>query len=206
MNRRARSIFLNSTGLVVAFLFAFPVYWMFITAFKSAGDIQSYTPVFFPIPTLDNLAKAIDQPHFADYLRNSLVVTLVTLLLSLVVGFLAAATIARAKFRGRAGFLLLVAVAQMAPFEALLIPFYLFLRHTPIYGQLPSLVVVYFIFTLPFTIWSLRGFIAGIPVDLEESAMVDGASRAGAFVRVTLPLVRRRRPWPILRGPPGYRR
>ncbi len=189
MNRRARSIVLNSTGLVVAFFFAFPVYWMFITAFKSAGDIQSYTPVFFPIPTLDNLAKAIDQPHFADYLRNSLVVTLVTLLLSLVVGFLAAATIARAKFRGRAGFLLLVAVAQMAPFEALLIPFYLFLRHTPIYGQLPSLVVVYFIFTLPFTIWSLRGFIAGIPVDLEESAMVDGASRAGAFVRVTLPLL-----------------
>ncbi len=189
MSRRTRSILLNSSGLVIAFLFAFPVYWMFITAFKSAGDIQTYTPVFIPSPTLDNIDKAISQPHFTDFLRNSVVVTLTTLVLSLVVGFLAAATVARAKFRGRAGFLLLVAIAQMAPFEALLIPFYLFLRHTPIYGQLPSLVVVYFIFTLPFTIWSLRGFIAGIPVDLEEAAMVDGASRAGAFVRVTLPLL-----------------
>jgi N,N'-diacetylchitobiose transport system permease protein len=189
MSRRARSILLNSTGLVVAFLFAFPVYWMAITAFKTAGDIQTYTPVFIPTPTLDNIAKAISQPHFSDFLRNSVVVTLTTLALSLVVGFLAAATVARARFRGRSGFLLLVAIAQMAPFEALLIPFYLFLRHTPIYGQLPSLVVVYFIFTLPFTIWSLRGFIAGIPLDLEEAAMVDGASRAGAFVRVTLPLL-----------------
>jgi N,N'-diacetylchitobiose transport system permease protein len=189
MSRRTRSILVNSTGLFVAFLFAFPVYWMFITAFKTTGQIQTYTPVFIPTPTLDNIAKAISQPHFEDYLRNSVVVTLTTLLLSLVVGFLAAATVARARFHGKAGFLLLVAVAQMAPFEALLIPFYLFLRHTPIYGQLPSLVVVYFIFTLPFTIWSLRGFIAGVPVDLEEAAMVDGASRAGAFMRVTLPLL-----------------
>jgi N,N'-diacetylchitobiose transport system permease protein len=189
MSRRARSLLINSTGLVVAFLFAFPVYWMVITAFKTPGQIQTYTPVFIPTPTLDNIAKAISQPHFSDYLRNSAVVTLTTLALSLVVGFLAAATVARARFHGKAGFLLLVAVAQMAPFEALLIPFYLFLRHTPIYGQLPSLVVVYFIFTLPFTIWSLRGFIAGVPVDLEEAAMVDGASRAGAFVRVTLPLL-----------------
>ena len=194
MNRRARAIALNTTGLVVAFFFAFPVYWMFVSAFKTAGDLQSYTPVFFPVPTLDNIAKVLGptglgQPQFSDYLRNSLLVTAATLTLSLVVGFLAAATVARAKFRGKAGFLLLVAVAQMAPFEALLIPFYLFLRHTPIYGQLPSLVVVYFIFTLPFTIWSLRGFISGIPVELEESAMVDGASRFGAFMRVTLPLL-----------------
>ncbi len=86
-----------------------------------------------------------------------------------------------------------VAAAQMAPFEALLIPFFLVLRDAGLDNQLTSLVVIYFIFTLPFTIWSLRGFIAGIPVDLEEAAMVDGASRVGAFVRVTLPLL-----WPGL--------
>jgi N,N'-diacetylchitobiose transport system permease protein len=180
---------LNGTGVVVALLFAFPVYWMVNTAFKGPDQIQTYVPVFIPTPTLDNFTKAISQPHFPDFLRNSIFVTLSTVALAILIGFMAAATVARAKFRGKRSFLLLVAVAQMAPFEALLIPIFLFMRDTPLYGELPSLILIYFIFTLPFTIWSLRGFIAGIPVDLEEAAQVDGASRIGAFMRVTMPLL-----------------
>ncbi len=189
MSRRARAAVLNVIAVVAAILFLFPVYWMVVTAFKHADEIQTYTPVFLPVPTLDNFVKAVNQPHFADFLRNSLLVTGTTLCLALIVGLLSAATLARARVRGRKGFLLLVAVAQMAPFEALLIPFYLVMRDAGLYNQLPSLVIVYFIFTLPFTIWSLRGFIAGIPVDLEEAAMVDGASRVGAFLRVTMPIL-----------------
>jgi N,N'-diacetylchitobiose transport system permease protein len=189
MSRGARTVLFNGAGLLAALLFAFPVYWMVNTAFKPADQIQTYVPVFIPTPTLDNFAKAISQAHFADFVRNSVLVTFTTVALALIVGFLAAATLARARIRGRRGFLVLVAVAQMAPFEALLIPFYLVVRDIGLYNQLPSLVLVYFIFTLPFTIWSLRGFIAGIPVDLEEAAMVDGASRVGAFTRVTLPLL-----------------
>ena len=186
---RARRWLLNGIALLAALFFAFPVYWMFITAFKPADQIQTYVPVFLPSPPLDNFVKAINVPHFGDFLRNSVLIAGTTLGLALVVGFLTAVTLARAKIRGRKGFLLLVAIAQMAPFEALLIPFFLVMRDVGLYNQLPSLVIVYFIFTLPFTIWSLRGFIAGIPVDLEESAMVDGCSRAGAFLRVTLPLL-----------------
>ncbi len=193
MNRIVRRGLVNLVGLAVAFLFAFPVYWMVISAFKNRNDIQTYTPVFFPVPTLDNFVRAINAPHFTEYLGNSIFVTLATLALALVVGFLAAAVVARARIRGRRGFLVLVAIAQMAPFEALLIPFFLVLRDAGMDNRLTSLVVIYFIFTLPFTIWSLRGFIAGIPVDLEEAAMVDGASRPGAFLRVTLPLL-----WPGL--------
>jgi len=189
VSRRTRAFALNAVALVAAMLFAFPVYWMVVTAFKPADEIQTYVPVFIPTPTLDNFVKAISQPHFGDFVRNSVLVAGTTLGLALLVGFLTAATLARARIRGRKGFLLLVAIAQMAPFEALLIPFYLVMRDVGLYNQLPSLVIVYFIFTLPFTIWSLRGFIAGIPVDLEEAAMVDGASRLGAFVRVTLPLL-----------------
>ena len=188
--RRAGSAVLNVVALAAALVFVFPVYWMVVTAFKPADQIQTYVPVFIPSPpTLDNFAKAIGQPHFTDFVRNSVLVTGATLALAILVGFLSAATLSRARLRGLAGFLLLVAVAQMAPFEALLIPFYLVVRDVGLYNQLPSLVLVYFIFTLPFTIWSLRGFISGIPVDLEEAAMVDGASRVGAFVRVTLPLL-----------------
>ena len=188
MNRRTRRVIINGIGILVAFFFAFPVYWMVNTAFKNQEQFQTYVPVFIPSPTLDNFTKALNQPHFLDFVRNSVFVSVSTVLLALIVGFLAAVTLARVRFRGRKSFLLLVAVAQMAPFEALLIPMFLAIKDWG-YNWVPTLIIISFIFTLPFTIWSLRGFVAGIPVDLEEAAMVDGASRFGAFWRVTLPLL-----------------
>ncbi|HEV8546224.1 MAG TPA: carbohydrate ABC transporter permease [Candidatus Limnocylindrales bacterium] len=188
--RTGRRLALNVVGLATIAAFAFPVYWMASTAFKQPGDIQTYVPKFVPWPpTLDNFVTAVTRPHFLDFLRNSVVISLTTVLLSLVVGLLAAMAVARSRFRGRRGFLLLVIVAQMAPFEALLIPMYLVLRQANLLNQIPALILTYFIFTLPFTIWALRGFIAGIPVDLEEAAMVDGASRPQAFWHVVLPLL-----------------
>jgi len=198
MSRRTRRIAVNALGLALAVFFAFPVYWMVNTAFKSPDQFQTYTPVFIPTPTLDNFVTAVNQQNFPNFLRNSVLVSGATVLLALVVGFLAAVTLARVRFRGRGSFLLLVAVAQMAPFEALLIPIFLAIRNglpgpldvLPIgYDKVPTLILIYFIFTLPFTIWSLRGFVSGIPVDLEEAAMVDGASRFQAFYKVTLPLL-----------------
>jgi N,N'-diacetylchitobiose transport system permease protein len=97
--------------------------------------------------------------------------------------------LARLRFRGRKGFLLLVLVAQMAPFEALLIPMFLMIRSFDLLNALPGLILVYFAAALPFTAWTLRGFVKGIPVDLEEAAMVDGCGRWAAFRRVTLPLL-----------------
>lgn len=188
MSRRLRRIALNGLGVLASIFFVFPVYWMVNTAFKSQEQFQTYTPIFIPTPTLDNFTKALSQPHFLDYVRNSVFVSATTVLLALIVGFLAAVTLARVRFRGRRSFLLLVAVAQMAPFEALLIPIFLAIKDWG-YNWVPTLIIIYFIFTLPFTIWSLRGFVAGIPVDLEEAAMVDGATRFTAFWRVTLPLL-----------------
>jgi N,N'-diacetylchitobiose transport system permease protein len=187
---RLRRVSVTVVGLVAIFLFAFPVYWMASSAFKEPGDIQTYEPRFLPIPpTIDNFVTAVTRPYFPDFVRNSLVVSLSTVALSLVVGLLAAATVSRVRFRGRRGFLLLVVVAQMAPFEALLIPMYLIFRQANLLNELPALIITYFIFTLPFTIWALRGFIDGIPIDLEESAMVDGAGRLQAFRHVVLPLL-----------------
>jgi N,N'-diacetylchitobiose transport system permease protein len=198
VSRRMRRVGINGLGILVAIFFAFPVYWMVNTAFKTQDQFQTYTPVFIPIPTLDNFVKALGAQNLILLVRNSVMVSVTTVLLSLVVGFLAAVTLARTKFKGRAWFLLLVAIAQMAPFEALLIPIFLAIRNglpgplslLPVgYNQVPTLILIYFIFTLPFTIWSLRGFVAGIPPDLEEAAMVDGASRFQAFMKVTLPLL-----------------
>jgi N,N'-diacetylchitobiose transport system permease protein len=190
---RRKGIRLALTNLAAALaivVFAFPVYWMFATAFKPSIDILSYTPRWLPLPfTLEHFSKAVHYPHFADYVRNSLIVTLSAVLLSLLFALLAAFAVGRFNFRGRKAYLLAVMIVQMAPFEALLIPFFLMLRGINLLNQLPALIMIYFIFTMPFTIWTLRGFVISIPRELEEAAMVDGASRFQAFIRVLFPLL-----------------
>ena len=188
--RVARTVLVNLAGVVTFAVFAFPVYWMFATAFKPGSLIQSNPPRWLPLPgTLEHFKEAIGRPFFADYVRNSLLVTLSAVLLSLVIATLAALAVGRYGFRGRKAYLLLIMIAQMAPFEALLIPFFIMFRDLDLLNQLPSLVLIYFIFTMPFTIWTLRGFVLAVPRELEEAAMVDGASRMQAFWRVVFPLL-----------------
>jgi N,N'-diacetylchitobiose transport system permease protein len=102
---------------------------------------------------------------------------------------MAAFAVARMSWPGRKGFVLLVFVAQMAPWEALIVPMFIIARDTGMLDKLSMLTLIYFISTLPFTIITLRGFLASIPVELEEAAQLDGASRAQAFRRVVLPLL-----------------
>lgn len=185
-----RRILVNTVGVLVAVLFAFPTYWMLTSAIKPAGDLLSPDYDLVPLAvTLDNFASAIAKPGFAVHLTNSLIVTLGAVACSLVAGVLAAFPLARLRFRGRKGFLLLVLIAQMAPLEALFIPMFLLMQDAGLLNTLPSLLLVYFAITLPFTVWALRGFVAGIPYELEEAAMVDGCGRFGAFRRVVLPLL-----------------
>jgi N,N'-diacetylchitobiose transport system permease protein len=180
----------NLAGAVTFVVFAFPVYWMFATALKPTRYIQADPPHLLPWPpTLEHFREAVGRPNFLDYVRNSLVVTLSAVVLSLLIATIAALAVGRYGFRGRKGYLLMIMIVQMAPFEALLIPFFLMFRELHLLNQLPSLIGVYFIFTMPFTIWTLRGFVAAIPPELEEAAMVDGCSRMQAFVRVVFPLL-----------------
>ncbi|ATY12499.1 carbohydrate ABC transporter permease [Amycolatopsis sp. AA4] len=183
-------VLVSVAGVLVALLFLFPTYWMFTTSLKTPGDVLS--PKYDLIPTsatLSNFASALTKPGFVTYLSNSLIVTLGAVLAALVVGVLAAIPLARFRFRGRKGFLLLILVAQLAPLSALFIPMYLLMRDIGLLNTLPSLLLVYFATSLPFTVWMLYGFVNGIPYDLEEAAMIDGCSRVGAFRRVTLPLL-----------------
>ncbi|WP_375546456.1 carbohydrate ABC transporter permease [Actinophytocola gossypii] len=181
---------LNTVGVLVAVLFAFPTYWMITSAFKPSVDLLTADYDLIPLSvTFDNFVTAINQPGFLTHLRNSLIVTLGAVACSLVAGVLAAFPLARLRFRGRKGFLLLVLIAQMAPMEALFIPMFLLMQDAGLLNQLPSLLLVYFAITLPFTVWTLRGFVQGIPFELEEAAMVDGCGRFGAFRRVILPLL-----------------
>lgn len=180
----------NALGVLVILFFAFPAYWMLRTAFLPTVDIQSDPPVFVPADaTLDHFATAVERPFFWTYVRNSLLVTLTAVLLSAAVALLAAVAVARFRFRGRKAYLVLILAVQLAPFEALFIPYFLVFRQFDLLNRLPALILVYFVSILPFTIWTLRGFVAAVPVELEEAALVDGCTRWQAFARVVLPLL-----------------
>jgi N,N'-diacetylchitobiose transport system permease protein len=177
-------------GLAVFVLMIFPVYWMVSTAFKTGPNIFSYSPKWFPFPaTLANFGDAIHRDYFWQNVRNSLVVVCVVVTLSLSLAFLAALALAKFRFYGRKGFIVIIFAVQMVPLNALIIPLYIALSRAHQVDKLTGVIVTYLTFTLPFCVWTLRGFIHGIPRELEEAAMVDGNSRFGAFVRILLPLV-----------------
>jgi N,N'-diacetylchitobiose transport system permease protein len=185
-----RRIALNATALLVFAVMIFPVYWMVATAFKPGRDIFANTPVWFPYhATLSNFADAIHRPHFWADVKNSLIIVGVVVGLSLVLAFLAALALAKFRFYGRRAFIVLIIGVQMIPLNALIIPIYLVLSKADQVDKLSGVIVTYLTFVLPFTIWTLRGFMLGVPSDLEEAAQVDGSTRFGAFVRILLPLI-----------------
>lgn len=180
----------NAVALVLFVFFVFPVYWMVTTAFKPDLDIISTTPVFLPFHgTLSHFDKAVHASGFWTLVRNSFTVTVCSVLLSLLVALAAAFAVARMRFRGRKAFILVVMMAQMAPWEVMTISVYMIVRDQDMLNSLLPLTFFYMMMVLPFTIWTLRGFIAAVPKELEESALMDGCTRLQAFFRVVLPLL-----------------
>ena len=163
------------------------------TAFKPYGDILTPTPKFVPWPpSLQNFSDAVHKPLFGTYLRNSLLVTLGVVVISIVVAFSAAAALTRFRFPGRRTFLILVLAVQMIPQPALLIPVFLSLKSLHMLNSLVGLTLTYVAIVLPFTIWTLRGFLHGVPVELEEAAMVAGSTLFAVPVVVFFMLIQRR--------------
>ena len=188
--KRLRKAGWNALGLLVLAVMVFPVYWMVSTAFKPGHDILSYTPQFFPThPVISNFTDAIHQQFFWNAVKNSLIVTSVVVVLSLVLAFLAALALAKFSFYGRKLFIVVILGVQMVPLAALIIPLYILMSRVHQVDKLSGVIVMYLTFALPFAVWTLRGFLLGVPKELEESAMVDGATRFGAFVRILLPLL-----------------
>ncbi|MDQ0789106.1 N,N'-diacetylchitobiose transport system permease protein [Streptomyces sp. B3I7] len=180
----------NVLGLLVFVVVGFPVYWMLNTAVKPAKDAIDPDPSLLPTGlTLSNFRRALDIADFWGPVGRSLVVSLSVVLIGIAVGMLAALAISRFAFRGRKVVIVAILAVQMIPLVAMIIPVFLLLNDLGQYDKLSGLILTYLTFILPFTVWTLRGFIVNIPRELEEAAMVDGCSRTGAFVRVVFPLL-----------------
>jgi N,N'-diacetylchitobiose transport system permease protein len=180
----------NAVAVVLFVLMVFPVFWMISTAFKPDDQIVSQNPTWFSgSPTLSHFRDAIDKPFFWQDVKNSLIIVGATVAISMTLAFLAAVALAKYRFTGRKIFIVLMIGIQMLPGAGLIIPLYVVLARYHQVNALSGVIITYLTFALPFSVWTLRGFILGIPKDLEEAAMVDGSTRLGAFVRILLPLV-----------------
>jgi N,N'-diacetylchitobiose transport system permease protein len=154
------------------------------------NEIRSATPTWLPLHgTLDNYRTVLSGGQFYDAMRISLTVTVCTVVVAIAFAFLAALALSRFRFRGRRSFIVTLLVIQMIPVEALFISQYKLLEGLDLLNSVAGLTLVYVATVLPFTIWTLRGFVTGVPFELEEAAMMDGCSRFQAFLRVTFPLL-----------------
>ncbi|MET9923609.1 MULTISPECIES: carbohydrate ABC transporter permease [unclassified Streptomyces] len=189
-DRKKSRLHLDIIGLGIAVVMIFPVYWLVISSLRPNREIRSYNQTLWPTSiTFDNFVRAIDQPNFTTAIQSSLIVAVTAVVGGMVIATLAALAIGRFRFFGRKPLLLIMILVQMLPPTAMLIPIYAQLNAMGGIDEYWGLIVVYLVATLPFATIMIRGFVVNIPVELEESAMVDGLTRFGAFRKVVFPLL-----------------
>jgi multiple sugar transport system permease protein len=177
--------------LIIVIFDLIPFGWLFTSAFGVKPENTS--GLFFYIPnqlTLDNFSKAID-PKRGDVVRamiNSLVTVGGAVFLAIIVCSLAAYTLSRLRFRGRTTVMYMVLLLQVIPATATILPFYLVMRDLKLLNTLQGVAIGLAVFQIPFMLWMLKGFFDAVPMELEESAWLDGASRLQALFRIVLPM------------------
>jgi multiple sugar transport system permease protein len=174
---------------VLLLMVLFPFYWMTITSLKSEGQMRSLVSMFWPSPLVfENYDQLLRKTNFTSWFANSTIVAVSSTLLATAVGTIGAYALARLRFRGRAFMSSATLITYLVPPSILFIPLYAQIRTLGLSDSLAGLIAAYPSFTVPFVTWLLMGYFESIPVELEESAMIDGATRFGAFRRIILPL------------------
>ncbi|MCC6375662.1 MAG: carbohydrate ABC transporter permease [Microbacteriaceae bacterium] len=153
------------------------------------GSKVNFFPENFTFRNYEVVLFATDRAQFLPAFWNSLIITLLTVIVALVFSFIAAIAVTRFPFKGRKSFIVTILVIQMIPGEAMIVSIYRILDGWALLNTIIGLTLVYVASVLPFTIWTLRGFVNGVPADLEEAGMIDGLSRTGAFWKITFPLL-----------------
>jgi ABC-type glycerol-3-phosphate transport system permease component len=187
-----RSTFLfalyNLAVWALVLVITFPLLWMISTALKPNDETFALPPTLIPHhPTLDQFRRLLTETPFLIYFANSVIVAMCTTALVIVVAVAGAYGLVRFRFPGRSAVAHLVLFTYMLPAVVLLLPLYLTVSRLGLANSLLGLVIAYTTFALPFALWLLRSFIAGIPIELEQAAMIDGASRLEAFIEIVLP-------------------
>lgn len=183
-----RRFLFNLFAWTIVGLVAFPLLWTIVTSLKPQTELFRIPPSLLPGDiTFEHYRRLLLETRFPTYFANSIVVAVATTVVVIAVALLGAHSLTRFAYPGRERLAQLVLFTYLLPSVVLVIPLYLLLVELGVANTLFSLTIAYTTFALPFALWLLRSFMAGIPQDLEAAAMVDGASRMGAFVDVILP-------------------
>jgi len=170
--------------------FMFPLLWLFLTSIKPGSETFTYPPTFIFEPTLDSYSQVFGQSDFPRFLLNSIIVGTLSTVVALGVALPAAYALARMRVRGRGALIAAALIPQMLPVIVVVIPIYMIFRSVGLLDNIFALAFTYLALTVPISIWILWNFVEDLPVELDEAALVDGASRFQILVKVILPLVR----------------
>jgi multiple sugar transport system permease protein len=176
--------------LLMCFFLLAPIFIMFQTSFKVETQIFSVPPVWVFSPTIQNYTDVLVMDRFSRYLTNSLIVGVVSTFFTLTFGGMAAYALVRFKFMGKGVISITTLLLRMLPPAVLAVPVFVIWSDWNLLDKRTGLILVYVAMNLPFTIWILYGFIAQVPKELEEAAVIDGCNPYQVFFRVVLPLIR----------------
>ena len=183
------AMLIYATLVLTATVALFPVFWMASSSLKPGPELFARDLTLLPVNwTLESYRNVWLHTNFPRYFWNSFQVAALSTLLSVVISIYAAYALARIRFAGRYAFGLLMLVTQMFPHILLVLPLFLIIQRIGLLNTHAALIIAYTSFSLPFTIWLLRGFFEAIPEELEEAAAIDGASQLKTLHRIILPL------------------
>ncbi len=183
----------NSVGIYASFILftlivLMPVYWMTRSSFANGSDLIRTPLIYFPTPTLKNFQMLIDQVPFFQYVRNSLIFATGTTIATLLVSFLAAYAFARIQFPGNGVILWILLLSMALPDVGTIVPLYQILKDLHLLDTIAGLTLVLSSTLAPFTVWVLISFIKQVPYEIEEAAIIDGASLPQIFWHILLPV------------------
>lgn len=180
-------IVIGSVVLVAVCLF--PFWWMGLSSIKTLRELYTIPPIWWPsMPTLDNYYTVLFESNIPRYFLNSVVISLGSTFLAMMLAIFASYGFARFDFKGKPLLQSFVLVGQLLPTAAIIVPLFVTLRVLGLVNTYWGLILIYMIITLPLSVWMLTSYFRAIPVELEEAAIIDGASRLGVLFRITLPL------------------
>ena len=188
--RRLQAALLYGVLTILTLAFLFPLLWVLGLSLKTRMQVLATPPLYLWWPTLENYVDVLTRADFMRAFLNTLIVSASAVLMSLCVGAPAAYAFARFPFTGRSLLFFGLLVMRMLPPIAVLVPMYVLFSKLGLATTRFSVVLAYTTFSLPLVVWIMRGYFEDLPVELEESALIDGASRFGTFVHIILPLAR----------------
>ena len=188
--KRLKYIALGAALILTLIVWLFPLYWIVTTSIKTRLDAFAYPPVWVFSPTIESYRETfvVSQSPMTRFLMNSILISLGTTVLSMVVGTAAAYSLARYQFRAKKHLIFWILSTRMAPAIAVVLPLFLLMKRVALINTFPGIILAYTTFNLPFVVWMMRGFFGEISKELEEAALIDGATPWKSFWLVGIPL------------------